>query len=105
VREREGRVAANKTDEELQFNLQLLSEVLSVRNSQLYRYEYQPAAPLRGSLCEKLTALQVRVSSTCLPRTESSNKHFPFKNFDEMWNNFVFAGNLHKNLQTFVYFL
>jgi hypothetical protein len=38
VREREGRVAANKTDEELQFNLQLLSEVLCVRNSQLYRY-------------------------------------------------------------------
>ena len=38
VREREGRVAVNKTDEELQFNLQLLAEVLSVRNAQLYRY-------------------------------------------------------------------
>jgi hypothetical protein len=37
VQEREGRVAHNKTDEELQFNLQILSEVLSVRNAQLYR--------------------------------------------------------------------
>jgi hypothetical protein len=76
VREREGRVAANKTDEELQFNLQLLSEVLSVRNSQLYRYEYQPAASLRGPLCQKLTALQVRVS-TCSssPRFSLSETH------------------------------
>jgi hypothetical protein len=37
IREREDRVIIHKTDEELQFNLQLLSEVLSVRNAQLYR--------------------------------------------------------------------
>ena len=30
----------HKTDEELQFNLQLLAEVISVKNVQIYRYQH-----------------------------------------------------------------